>query len=184
MGLLGIGVIGGVVFKFLPSPGKNSSKLIRPPGSTEKSLEQKCIRCGECARVCPTATIQPLNSAWALGSAWSPYLALRHAFCDYSCNACGQVCPTRAISNLSLEDKRKYVIGLAVIDEKRCIAFASNRECYVCQRACPLSQSAITLKSDGGLAQKPYVDENLCNGCGACEHDCPVEGESAIRVVD
>jgi ferredoxin len=30
--------------------------------------------------------------------------------------------------------------------------------------------------------QRPYVDPNLCIGCGICEHECPVSGKRAIRV--
>ena len=30
--------------------------------------------------------------------------------------------------------------------------------------------------------QRPYVDPNLCTGCGVCEHECPVSGKRAIRV--
>ena len=30
--------------------------------------------------------------------------------------------------------------------------------------------------------QKPYVVEELCNGCGICENVCPLEGKSGIEV--
>ncbi|MDP2989945.1 MAG: 4Fe-4S binding protein, partial [Kiritimatiellota bacterium] len=30
--------------------------------------------------------------------------------------------------------------------------------------------------------QLPYMDINLCTGCGICEHECPVSGRRAIRV--
>jgi ferredoxin len=30
--------------------------------------------------------------------------------------------------------------------------------------------------------QRPFIDINLCTGCGICEHECPVSGERAIRV--
>ena len=29
---------------------------------------------------------------------------------------------------------------------------------------------------------RPYVDPVLCNGCGICEHECPVRDYRAIRV--
>jgi len=81
---------------------------------------------------------------------------------------------------MSLEDKQKQVIGTAEINREKCVAFTSHRTCYVCQRACPLPKNAITLKSEGS-AERPYLDANLCNGCGACEKDCPVVG--AIKVI-
>ena len=29
---------------------------------------------------------------------------------------------------------------------------------------------------------RPFVDAARCNGCGMCEHECPVSGQRAIRV--
>jgi ferredoxin len=30
--------------------------------------------------------------------------------------------------------------------------------------------------------QKPYLVEELCNGCGICENVCPLEGKSGVEV--
>jgi len=30
--------------------------------------------------------------------------------------------------------------------------------------------------------QRPYVIKDLCIGCGICEYQCPMGGESAIRI--
>jgi ferredoxin len=44
------------------------------------------------------------------------------------------------------------------------------------------------LKRSGGQVELqarlevPFVDPNLCIGCGICEHECPIDGERAIRV--
>lgn len=180
--ILGLAAVGAFVLRFSPTPNKKVPVLIRPPGSTEERVESKCIRCGECSRICPTAAIQPVNSVQDWDTTWSPHLVLRHGYCDYSCNACGHVCPSGTIQALSLKDKQLQVIGLAVINEKRCIPFAENRECGVCQKVCPLPQNAVTLKSEEGKAARPYVDKSLCTGCGICEYQCPVEGDSAIRI--
>jgi ferredoxin len=43
----------------------------------------------------------------------------------------------------------------------------------------------LSLAEDGGndsFVLLPYVVEHLCIGCGLCEEQCPVEGESAIRI--
>ncbi len=40
------------------------------------------------------------------------------------------------------------------------------------------------LNGDGEpvLLQRPQVHQELCTGCGICEFQCPMGGESAIRV--
>jgi polyferredoxin len=164
--------------------------LIRPPGTQENTLLTNCIRCGECVRACPTSAIQPAVGEAGIEGLWTPILLSRFGYCDYSCNACGQVCPVEAIPPLSLEDKRQQVIGLAYIDQNRCIPWADNGECIVCEEMCPVPDKAILLEqivvrnASGELVsvQRPQVIRERCIGCGVCEHRCPVDGEAAIRV--
>ena len=181
---IGLAAIGAVVLAFLPTPARKVQTLIRPPGSSEDSLADKCIRCGECVKVCPTSSIQPAVSAPGWDKTWSPHLVMRRGYCDYSCNACGRVCPTGAIAALTLEKKRKEVIGVAAIDRKRCIPFDEDRECIVCEEMCPLPQKAVTLRTEPGhRAARPHVLAEVCTGCGICEKQCPVAGEAAIRIL-
>jgi polyferredoxin len=169
---------------------RDTPHLVRPPGARENNLLDKCIRCGECMRTCPTNGLQPALSESGLEGLWTPILLPRLGYCDYSCNACGQVCPVQAIPTLSLEDKRKQVIGKAYIDENRCIAWADHRECLVCEEMCPLPDKAIKLelaqvKTADGVevsVKLPEVNRERCIGCGVCEYKCPVNGEAAIRV--
>ena len=114
----------------------------------------------------------------------------RLGYCSFSCNACGQVCPTGAIPPLSLEEKRQAVIGLAYIDENRCIPWADANDCIVCEEMCPVPQKAIRLEEQEVLngrgesvtVQRPRVIRDLCIGCGICETKCPLIGPAAIRV--
>lgn len=164
--------------------------LIRPPGVRENDLLSRCIRCGECVRACPTSAIQPAVTEAGLEGLWTPVLVPRLGYCDYSCNACGQVCPVQAIPPLSLQEKRQQVIGLAYIDQNRCIPWADYRDCIVCEEMCPVPDKAIKLErvevrnGDGVLVtvQRPHVIRERCIGCGICEYKCPVSGEAAIRV--
>lgn len=180
--LIGLAAIGSFGLRFVPSSNRTVYRLVRPPGASEESLAEKCIRCGKCVKVCPTGTIQPVNAVKAWESTWTPHLELRRGYCDYSCNACGQTCPTGAIAKLSLANKRKEVIGIAVIDKKRCFPFADNKECIVCEEMCPLVPKAVTLNREQGTVAKPSINAKQCNGCGICEHQCPVNGVSAIRI--
>lgn len=163
-------------------------KPIRPPGVDQQGFLSQCNRCGACYKICPTNAIQPVSVGdEGLGS---PELIPRIGYCDYSCNACGLVCPTQAIPALSLEQKRSTVIGKAVIYTDQCIAWAEHRDCIVCEEMCPIPHKAIYLQEaefqsrDGGniRVKLPFVDRELCIGCGICENKCPVAGEAAIRV--
>ncbi|MDR3555333.1 MAG: 4Fe-4S binding protein [Syntrophobacteraceae bacterium] len=132
--------------------------LIRPPGSlAEPDFLDRCIRCGQCARVCPTNVIQPDTLREGLESLWTPALNMRAGTsgCQKNCTACGEICPTAAIRPLSLDEKLglgsfsqsgPIRIGTAFVDRGRCLPWAMNRPCIVCQENCPVSPKAIYVK--------------------------------------
>jgi polyferredoxin len=183
--------IGGVaLFRADAVHQRADDHLIRPPGVIENDLLDKCLRCGDCVRACPTHGLQPALLQAGLEGLWTPLLVHRLGYCDYSCNACGQVCPVQAIPSLSLDDKRTQLIGKAYIDQNRCIAWADHRDCIVCEEMCPLPKKAITLEKrefatphgPAVTVQVPQVDRGKCIGCGICEFKCPLSGNAAIRV--
>jgi len=183
--------IGGVaLFHSDATRQRANDHLIRPPGVSENDLLDKCLRCGDCVRACPTHGLQPAFNQAGLEGLWTPLLVPRLGYCDYSCNACGQVCPVQAIPPLNLPDKRAQVIGTAYIDQNRCIAWADHRDCIVCEEMCPLPKKAIYLeqrdfagpRGSTVTVQVPQVDRGKCIGCGICEFKCPLTGEAAIRV--
>jgi polyferredoxin len=167
------------------------SALIRPPGAgSEITFLAKCLRCTECMKVCPTTALQPARGEAGLEGSWTPVVMPRVGYCDYGCNACGQVCPSHAIPLLSLDEKRQQVLGKASVNHNRCLPWASNTPCIVCEEMCPLPEKAISLETVKALdasgqtfeLQRPIVLRDLCIGCGICENRCPLEGEAAIRV--
>jgi ferredoxin len=97
-----------------------------------------------------------------------------------------------AIPPLTLEEKRIQIIGMAQIDQDRCIPWTEEGACIVCEEMCPLPEKAITFESletldpfgTPILLQRPKVLEEQCIGCGICEYKCPVEGEAAIQIVN
>lgn len=165
--------------------------LIRPPGARgEKEFLQRCVKCGECMKVCITNGLQPTLFEAGIEGLWTPMLVPKLGYCEYRCTLCGQVCPTGAIQRLSLTVKEKTKIGLAMIDKGRCLPHAFGIPCIVCEEVCPTPKKAILFKEirykdkdnrDIAL-QQPYVDTELCIGCGICESKCPVVDKPAIYV--
>ena len=172
--------------------------VVRPPGSiAEEDFLRRCIKCGECMRVCPTNVIQPALLEGGFEALWTPVLMNRIGYCEFNCVLCSQVCPTGAIVPLSVEKKvgkapylKPLTIGTAFYDRGRCLPWAMNTECIVCEEVCPTSPKAIWFKTteitmrDGTtkLLKLPHVDPKICVGCGICENKCPVHDRAAIRV--
>jgi ferredoxin len=175
------GVAGG------DAPGRGAgvpTGLIRPPAALEeKDFTDRCVRCGNCMKVCITNGLQPTFLEAGYGGIWTPRLIPEIGCCEYRCTLCGDTCPTGAIPKLTLEEKMVTRLGLARIDASICLPYAQGKECLVCEEHCPAAEKAISLDPgpEPGV-MRPRVIEELCVGCGACQNKCPVRPVRAIRV--
>jgi polyferredoxin len=186
-----------------------SDRVIRPPGSVEeREFLERCIRCAECMKVCPNNALHPAFFEAGVEGLWTPILIPRVGYCEHSCVLCGDVCPTGAIQKITEEQKlgvgqKPISIGTAFYDQGRCLPWAMATPCIVCEEFCPTSPKAIWVEeidipkrepkpSEDGKeppmttvhVQRPYVDPNLCIGCGACEKVCPVQDDPAVYVTN
>ena len=198
------GLVGFALFGFARSSGSTrkgwDKRVIRPPGSLpEEAFLARCIKCDVCLRVCPTNTLQPAGFEAGIEGIWTPIHNMRIGPCEYNCTLCGQVCPTGAIQPISVEQRMglgehegrgPVRIGTAFIDRGRCLPWAMDKPCVVCQEVCPVSPKAIFTRQvtlwgrDGEevTLEPPYVDPDHCIGCGVCEYECPVKDKAGIRV--
>ncbi|MDH3329713.1 MAG: 4Fe-4S binding protein, partial [Desulfobulbaceae bacterium] len=77
--------------------------LIRPPGALpEQEFLGRCVRCGECMKVCIGNALHPAFLEAGFEGMFSPKLKARIGYCEFNCTLCGQVCPTGAIHELQL----------------------------------------------------------------------------------
>ena len=165
--------------------------LIRPPGALiEDAFLERCVRCGECMKVCIGNALHPAFLEGGIEGMFSPKIVARIGYCEFNCTLCGQVCPTGAIQTLPLPEKHSFKIGHAFFDRNRCLPYAKGIPCIVCEEHCPTPEKAIqfntaTVKNDRGEeveVKQPYIVDRLCIGCGICENKCPLPDRSAVLV--
>jgi len=180
---------------------EKNERLLRPPGSVdEEFFLSRCVRCGECMKVCPNNALQPALTEAGIEGLWTPVLVPRLGYCETSCVLCSQVCPTGAIREITAKEKGWSVdissaakpvrLGTAFYDRGRCLPWAMATDCIVCEEWCPTSPKAVYLRpaevidaaGDVKQVKQPYLDPSKCVGCGACEHACPVQDRPAVYV--
>ena len=164
---------------------------LRPPGaSSEADFLNRCLRCGACMKVCMRNAIHPALHEAGWEGVFTPVMDFNLGYCEYNCTLCGQVCPPEAIRRLPVEEKRKYVIGMAYIDKNRCLPHSRFENCIVCEEHCPVPEKAIVFDDEEVTApsgekmkmKKPRILTDKCIGCGICENRCPVKAPAAVIV--
>lgn len=156
----------------------NPQAIIRPPGGQDEDrLISACIRCEKCYEACPRHVIKPAKIEDGLLGMRSPQLDFSADYCDFCAEENGGVplcvasCPTEALQLPAGADAHNTIIGLAEIDPKTCLAFRDTG-CHFCFDACrDAGYDAIQLDGNG-YSPRPYVIEDKCVGCGACESVC------------
>ncbi|MFC1504585.1 4Fe-4S binding protein [Spirochaetota bacterium] len=167
---------------------REKKTLIRPPGALEEAeFKKRCIRCGNCMKVCPTGVLQPILLESGADGIWTPGFDTAVGYCEYECTLCTEVCPTRAIQPLTIEEKKKEKLGRAMILKEYCLPYAKEEDCQVCEEHCPVHNKAIKIKEKklpgGRILNLPYVVQERCIGCALCEFKCPARPDKAIRVM-
>ena len=168
LGAGGIVVLGGLGgLRLAPH-----TALVRPPGGQDEGrLIAGCIRCEKCYEVCPRAVLTPAHIEDGIVTMRTPTFNFAHDYCDWCQESnegrplCVDICPTCALELPAGATPENTILGKAVLNENWCLAYKLIG-CQYCYTACPYE--AMGLDDIG----RPYVIEEKCNGCGACESVC------------
>lgn len=152
--LLGIMVKAGLELKDKISEKIKDVILPAGAGNKERFLN-KCLNCNLCVENCPNKIIAKADENYGV-----VHIDYSKGACKYDCNKCSEVCPSGAIKKLSLEEKQKTRIAMAMINEDKCT------HCGVCSEVCPVH---AIIKSDD---KTPILNASKCIGCGACKNAC------------
>jgi len=177
-GILGVTAV--PVMRVGATLGQNwNPGVIRPPGAlAEAEFLKRCLKCGQCMKICPTNIIMPGGAEAGFESLWTPTLNFRigTSGCQLNCVACGHACPTAAIRPLTLEEKLgkgsyqkrgPIRMGTAFVDTTRCLPWSMNTPCIVCQENCPVTPKAIYISEsyatvrNGKVTIKGYENGTL-----------------------
>ncbi len=154
-----------------------------PPGS--KSLEHfnsTCTGCHLCVSVCPTDVITPTFIKHGPGGVFQPELDYKNSYCLYECALCSEVCPSGAIKKLEAREKKRIKIGEVKLIKENCEGWEKHVNCNLCDEYCPTKAVHAELHPDIPGLYVPYITQDRCIGCGACENVCPAEPIKAIYV--
>lgn len=168
-----LAVLGGAIKAGIELSDKIAKKIkdiILPPGADNTNrMANKCLNCNLCIENCPNKILKKADDK--LGVVHIDY-SKGEEYCKYDCNECSKVCPSGAIKKLTIEEKQKTRIAMAMIKSDRC------SKCGLCSFECPAG--AITQK-DGQIA---VIDGSKCIGCGKCKTVCRFDAIEIFAVTE
>lgn len=155
-----------------------ASHWIRPPYALDElEFLLACTRCDKCIEACPHDTIFKLPSRLGAQVIGTPAMDLINKAC-YLCNdwPCVEACEPNALiypEQESNEVESLPHIAHVEINTQTCLPYLGP-ECGACESSCPVPGA---LKWD---MTKPFIDSELCAGCGLCREACIVEPKAVI----
>jgi len=153
---------------------------IIPPGAQSlHNIKRHCSACQLCVSSCPNGVLRPSSK---LDTLMQPEMSFERGYCRPECTECGDVCPTNAIGSVTKAQKTSISIAYAVFVKENCIVTKDNVQCRSCERHCPTEAIMLVDREPGNpeSLKIPTINNEKCNGCGACEYYCPARPFSAI----
>lgn len=135
---------------------REKTHSLHPPWSASVFIEQ-CQRCDDCIRACP-------ENILLRGDGGYPQIDFSRNACTF-CKACVEACRYEA-----LDGQLPQPWSLRALVNVHCLS-AKGIVCRACGDSC--EQRAIRFQLQTGGRSTPVINNNSCNGCGACIGVCP-----------
>jgi ferredoxin-type protein NapF len=153
--------------QFLKGDFSGSGLPVRPPWSLpEQEFVDRCERCDDCVKCCPEAVL-------VRGRGGYPVVDFAKGGCTF-CGDCLNACKGRALVGDAEDEASAWTLRAGI--NGACLA-VKGVVCRSCGEVC--DESAIRFKLEVGGIARPLLDQEQCNGCGACFAVCPVR---AVRI--
>ena len=112
----GMFAVGGVTYAL---EGEDRG-LLRPPGAQDEAhFRATCLKCNRCETACPQRCLRTGMLEDGVLNWRTPIMDFHRGVCDF-CGVCEDVCPAGSIAGAH---DPAQVIGIAVVDRERCIAW-------------------------------------------------------------
>ncbi|UZE96437.1 ferredoxin-type protein NapF [Alkalimarinus alittae] len=152
-----------------------ATSMLLPPWSVDQaSFLDLCTRCGDCVTECPENVLTP-------GSGGFPTTNFKHNECTF-CGDCVSACQAGALMRLvdrglqsGQTSNQDTPWHQAPTINDRCLAL-QGVVCRSCGEACEPEAIVFdwgSLTDNRKGVATPTVNNDLCNGCGACISICP-----------
>ncbi len=165
-----------------PSFDESRRNPIVPPGAVSvEHFSSYCTACHLCVSVCPAQVLYPSFLEYGVAGVFQPKMDYSIGSCTYECNLCTQICPSGAILPVDVPDKKLIQIGKAAFVKEDCIVITKKKDCGACAEHCPTK--AVKMVPYENKLMLPELNNDICVGCGSCEHPCPTTPRKAIYVV-
>jgi ferredoxin-type protein NapG len=152
---------------------QRASHWIRPPYALDElEFLLACTRCDKCIEACPHDVVFKLPAKLGVQVVGTPAMDLLNKGCHLCKDwPCVEACEPRALQFPEVEEGEVLPLAklaYAEINTQTCLPY-SGPECGACESSCSVEGA---LKWD---MTKPYIDPELCTGCGLCREACIVD---------
>ena len=153
---------------------KPTASMLLPPWSVaQANFLELCTRCSDCVTECPENILMA-------GSGGFPTTNFQHNECTF-CGDCVSACPSGALSSENTPWQQAPIISEQCLAQKGVVCRSCSDACdpeaiiFNWTNQAETNNSTQTNSHTPGIrgVATPSVNNDLCNGCGACISICP-----------